>query len=186
MKTWYFNYHYIHTSTISTEASRSEPTLIPKREGALSNNTLTYYMGLSNVVISELLGQNTPTDPFPHASSLNIPVCILWSINRHNFYAYKSIEQNLQKPKFTSHIHKNLPESTSFLTPKYSSKFRLLLRSSPSYVHYHLLGQVASVAENSNNQPSPLKQNSTPSFTTITREYKLPCSSMFIKDQTTI
>jgi len=59
-----------------------------------------------------------------------------------------------------SHSQK-LPESTSFLTPKYSSKFRLLLRSSPSYVHHHLLGQVASAAENSNNQPSLLKQNST-------------------------
>jgi len=62
----------------------------------------------------------------------------------------------LQKPTLTSRIQK-LPESTSFLTPKYSSKFRLLLRSSPSYVHHHLLGQVAGVAENFNNQPSPLK-----------------------------
>jgi hypothetical protein len=66
----------------------------PKREGARSNNTLTYCMGLSNVVIFELLGQNTTTDPFPHTSSLSIPVCILWSIIRHNFYAYKSAKQN--------------------------------------------------------------------------------------------
>jgi len=62
----------------------------------------------------------------------------------------------LQKPTLTSRIQK-LPESTSFLTPEYSSKFRILLRSNPSYVHHHLLGQVAGVAENSNNQPSPLK-----------------------------
>jgi len=50
-----------------------------KREGARSNNTLTYYMGLSNVVIYELLGLNTTTDPFPHTSSLSVPVCILYA-----------------------------------------------------------------------------------------------------------
>jgi hypothetical protein len=52
-------------------------------------------------------------------------------------------------------------------------------------VHHHLLGQVVGAAKNSNNQPSPLKQNSTSSFTKIAREYKLPYFSMFIKDQTT-
>jgi len=54
--------------------------LSPKRKGARSNNTLTYCMGLSNVVISELLGQNTTIDPFPHTLSLSIHVCILLSI----------------------------------------------------------------------------------------------------------
>jgi hypothetical protein len=33
-----------------------EATCHQKKEGARSNNTLTYYMGLSNVVIAELLG----------------------------------------------------------------------------------------------------------------------------------
>jgi hypothetical protein len=46
-----------------------------------------------------------------------------------------------------------------------------------------MLGQVAGAAENSNNQPNPLKQNSTPSFTKITKEYKLPYLIMFIKGQ---
>jgi hypothetical protein len=48
-----------------------------KKEGARPNNTLSYCMGLSNIAISELLGQNTTTDPFPHTSSLSIPVYIL-------------------------------------------------------------------------------------------------------------
>jgi hypothetical protein len=127
-----------------------------KKEGARSNNTLTYCMGLSNVVMSELLGQNTTTDPFPCTSSLSIPVCILWSIIRHNSYAYKLAWQNCRNQR--SHLaYKNLPESTSFMTPEYSSKFRLLFRSSLSYVHHHLLGQVAGATKNSNNQPSPLK-----------------------------
>jgi hypothetical protein len=130
--------------------------LSPKREGARSNNTLTYCMGLSNVVMFELLGQNTTTDPFLHTSSLSIPICILWSIIRHNSYSYKSTGQNCKNQR--SHLaYKNLRESTSFLTLEYSSKFRLQFRSSPSYVHHHLLGQVAGAAENSNNQPSPLK-----------------------------
>jgi hypothetical protein len=91
------------------------------------------------------------------------------------FYSHKSTKQNSQQPSFASHIHKmltstsfptvdhsskcklqKLPESTSFLTTKCSLKIRLLLRSSPSHVHLHLLGQVASVAECSNNQPSVL------------------------------
>jgi len=70
--------------------------------GARSNNTVTYCMGLSNVVIFELLGQNTTTDPFPHTSSLSIPVCIFWSIIRHNFYTYKLTEQNCRNQR--SHL----------------------------------------------------------------------------------
>jgi hypothetical protein len=42
-------------------------------------------------------------------------------------------------------------------TPEYLSQFRLRSRSSSSYVHHHLLGQVAGTTENSNNQPSPHK-----------------------------
>jgi hypothetical protein len=57
--------------------SGSKPALIPKKEGARLNNTLTYYMGLSNIAIFELLGQNTTTNPFLHTSSLSIPVYIL-------------------------------------------------------------------------------------------------------------
>jgi hypothetical protein len=41
-----------------------------KREGARSNNTLTYCMGLSNIVISELLGQNTTTAHISHSQKL--------------------------------------------------------------------------------------------------------------------
>jgi len=77
-------------------------TSSPKREGARSNNTLTYCMGLCNVVMSELLGQNITTDPFPHTSSLSIPVCILWSIVRHDSYAYKSAGQNCRNQR--SHL----------------------------------------------------------------------------------
>ncbi len=48
-----------------------------KKEGERPNNTLTICMGLGNLVISELLQQNTTTDPFPHTSSLSISICIV-------------------------------------------------------------------------------------------------------------
>jgi len=92
----------------------------------------------------------------------------------------------LQKPKLTSRIHKNCQRAqASWLQNIHQSLDSYILRSSPSHVHHHLLGQVAGAAENSNNQPSPLKQNSISSFTKIAREYTLPYFSMFIKDQTT-
>ncbi len=67
-----------------------------KREGARPNNTMSYCKGLSNVVIYELLWQNTTTDPFPHTSSLSIPVCILWSTSRHSFYLCKLAKHNFR------------------------------------------------------------------------------------------
>ncbi len=61
-----------------------------------------------------------------------------------------------------------LPESTSFLTTKCSSKIRFLLRSSPSHVHLHQPGQVAGATKCSNNQPSlQLTELLTPTFTKI-------------------
>ncbi len=48
-----------------------------KREGARPNNTLTVCLSLNNLVISELLIQNTTTDPFPLTSSPSLPVYIL-------------------------------------------------------------------------------------------------------------
>jgi hypothetical protein len=67
-------------------------------------------MGLSTDVMSELLGQNTNTDPFPHTSSLSMLVCILCSIIRHNSYAYKSVKTELQKPTRTFRIQKLVKE----------------------------------------------------------------------------
>jgi hypothetical protein len=82
--------------------------------------------GLNNNVISELLGQNTNTDPFPLSSSLIMPVCILCSIIRHNSYAYKSVETKLQKSTCTFRIQKlvkeyKLPDSRILSNQKDSS-----------------------------------------------------------------
>jgi hypothetical protein len=80
-----------------------------KREGARPNNTLSYCKGLNNVLISELLRQNTTTDPFPHTSSLSILVYILWSTSRHNFYLSKSAKQNFRNQNSYFVFHKIRP-----------------------------------------------------------------------------
>jgi hypothetical protein len=67
-------------------------------------------MGLSDHVMSELLGQYTNTDPFPHTSSLSMPVGILCSTIRQSSYAYKSVKTKFQKPTHTFRIHKLIIE----------------------------------------------------------------------------
>jgi hypothetical protein len=67
-------------------------------------------MGLSDHVMSELLGQYMNTDPFPHILSLSMPVCILCSKIRHNSYAYKLVKTEFQKPTHTFRIQKLVRE----------------------------------------------------------------------------
>jgi hypothetical protein len=67
-------------------------------------------MGLSDHVMSELLGQYMNTNPFPHTSSLSMPMGILCSIIRHSSYAYKSVKTKFQKPTHTFRIHKLIRE----------------------------------------------------------------------------
>jgi hypothetical protein len=83
-------------------------------------------MGLSDHVMSGFLGQYTNTDPFPHTSSLSMPVCILCSKIRHNSYAYKSVKTKFQKPTHTFRIQKlvreyKLPDSKILSNQKDSS-----------------------------------------------------------------
>jgi len=82
-----------------------------------------------------------------------------FSDQQHNtsFYTYKSAAQNCRNQSSHPIFTKFARKSTSCLTPEYLSHFRLRSRSSSSYVHHHLLGQVVGIVENSNNQPSPHK-----------------------------
>jgi hypothetical protein len=83
-------------------------------------------MGLSDHVMSELLGQHTNTDPFPHTLSLSMLVGILCSTIKHSSYAYKSVKTEFQKPTHTFRIHKlvrecKLPDSRILSNQKDSS-----------------------------------------------------------------
>jgi hypothetical protein len=99
------------------------------KEGGRQNNQPDDLYGLHRVGSFEILKQTTTFDLFSHSSSQNILVSIRWSLNRHCLYSYSSVELIAGRRTHTLHSQKWL-ESTSFLSPRYSSKIRLLLRYS--------------------------------------------------------
>ncbi len=144
-------------------------------------------MTLSDLVFAGLLHQDKTSDLLPYTSLPTLPVYILLSetytssthTNQQNrihsnhrlpltFIRMSTITHFPTANYSSKYRLQKLPKSTGFLTTKCSSQIRFLLRSSPSHVHLHQLGQVASAAECFNNQPSPLLiELLTPTFTKI-------------------